>query len=320
MKKDTILAALMVLTIIACTIFISDGLTWLITPLMALTIGGIIHYNRQKVMKMTRWAKANPGKAQVFITVAQIALMALGIFAGNNLKEIGYEFSNTTAYVFGTIIVIGFLSVPFLPKRNAITIPKVVNRRRLAYLGITLSSFVMMAVFGNRLESDYPDSSLTYAVRAIDNVIFQDKSLSRNGEEEAAEPAYDRNERQALTGGSSNIAVSVAYTIYDKETITPYTLSKKDLRKAERKIKRFERNKQKMMELLNKRLAMEGVTGVAAVLLIILLVITTCAGICLMILGATAGSVILGALIAGGSIFGIVKIAQGKKRKPKTEP
>lgn len=320
MKKDTILAALMVLTIIACTIFISDGLTWLITPLMALTIGGIIHYNRQKVMKMTRWAKANPGKAQVFITVAQIALMALGIFAGNNLKEIGYEFSNTTAYVFGTIIVIGFLSVPFLPKRNAITIPKVVNRRRLAYLGITLSSFVMMAVFGNRLESDYPDSSLTYAVRAIDNVIFQDKSLSRNGEEEAAEPAYDRNERQALTGGSSNIAVSVAYTIYDKETITPYTLSKKELRKAEKKIKRFERNKQKMMDLLNKRLAMEGVTGVAAVLLIILLVITACAGICLMILGATAGSVILGALIAGGSIFGIVKIAQGKKRKPKTEP
>src|SRR5258705_9311275 len=128
MKKNIILPAIIVLAIIICTIFMSDGLTYLITSLMALAIMGSIHRYRARVVKLTRWAKANAGKTQVLITVLQIALMALGIFAGNNLKEIGYEFSNATAYVFGTIIVIGFLSVPFLPKRSTIAIPQAVNR------------------------------------------------------------------------------------------------------------------------------------------------------------------------------------------------
>ena len=159
MKKKILLPAMVVLAIIACTIFISDGLTYLITSLMALAIMGTIHRNRSRVMKITRWAKANPKKAQVFITGLQIALMALGILAGNNFKELGYEFSDTTAYVFSTIIVIGFLSVPFLPKRSTIAIPKVVNRHRLAYMGIALSSFVMMVLFGNRIGGQLPKFS-----------------------------------------------------------------------------------------------------------------------------------------------------------------
>jgi len=326
MKKNTILSALMVITIITCTLFISDGLTYLITSLMALTIAGVIHYNRQWVMKMTRWAKANPGRTQVFITVLQIALMALGIFAGNNLKEIGYEFSNITAYVFSTIIVIGFLSVPFLPKRTAIAIPRVVNSRRFAYIGITLSSFVMMAVLGNRLESDYPNSPLTYAVRAIDNAIFQDNSLYANPDDEAGETAYERNGSQALADGSPNIAIFAAYTIYDKETITPSTLSKKEIReklKAEKKAKRFEKKKHKMINhILKKRLALAAGMDAGAIILIVLLGITTCAGVCLVIGGFAGGGVgygLLGIVVAAASIFGIVKISQGNKRKLKTE-
>lgn len=322
MKKEVILFALVVAALISCSIFINDGLTYLTASLMALTIVVVIHRNRKRVTKMTRWAKANPGKAQVFITVVQLVLMALGILAGYNLKELGYEFSDVTPYVFGIITAIGFCSVPFLPKRNAIAIPAVVNRHRLAYIGIAVSSFVLMTVFGNRMKSNYPDSPLTHAVRAIDNAIFQDNGTTANLYE-VSEPSYDRNNEQALADGPTNNAVFAAFTIYDKETITPSTLSKKEIReklKAEKKAKRFERKQQKMMNLIKKRLASAGVTGALAVILIVLLVITSCAGICLILLGTNAGSVILGALIAGGSIFGIVKIAQGNKRKPKTEP
>ncbi len=292
---------------------------------MALAIMGVIHLNRRTVMKITRWAKNNPGKTQVLITVLQLVLMAVGIFAGYNLREMGYEFSNATAYIFSAIIITSFLSIPFLPKRNVIAIPTKVNRRRLSYISIALSSFVMMTVFGNRVANDYPNSTLTHAVRTVDKAIFTDNSALGDFNDAAPEPVYDRNYGQpsAEESSNSNIAIFAAYTIYDKETITPSTLSKKEIKeklKAEKKAKRFERQKQKMMNLIKKRLAAAGVTGAAAVILIVLLVITSCAGICLILLGGTAGSVILGALIAGGSIFGIVKIAQGNKRKPKTEP
>ena len=153
--------------------------------------------------------------------------MALGILAGNNFKELGYEFSDTTAYVFCTISVIGFLSVPFLPKRSTIAIPQVVNRHRLAYMGIALSCFVMMVLFGNRIGDDYPNSPLTHAVRAIDQAIFPDNSTDANLYDAASEPVYSKNYGQALTHESSNMAVFAAFIVYDKETITPSTLSKK---------------------------------------------------------------------------------------------
>lgn len=323
MKKNTILSVSLVLAIIACTIFISDGLTYLITSLMALTILVIISLNRRRVIKLTRWAKANPGRAQVFITVLQIALMVLGIFAGNNLKELGYEFSETTAYVFGTIMLVGFLSVPFLPKRNTIAIPAVVNRHRLAYIGIALSAFVMMVVFGNRIGHDYPNSPITHAVRAIDKKIFPDKSTSADSNYEGLEQAHDKYEEQALTNGSSNSAILAVYTINGKETVAPSVLSKKEAReklKAERKAYKLEKKKARVMKLLKLRLAAGTGTTILAIFLITLLVITTCAGICLMLgaLGeAGVGTVLLGAVVTAGSIWGIIGAGRMMKRKNK---
>ncbi len=317
MKKNIILPSIIVLAIITCTIFISDGLTYLVASLMALAIMGTIQRKRSWVIKMTRWGKANPHKAQVLITGLQIALMALGIFAGNNFKELGYEFSDTTAYVFSTISVIGFLSVPFLPKRSTIAIPQVVNRHRLAYMGIALSSFVMMVVFGNRIEVMYPNSPITQVVKSIDHAIFPDNiPLYADLNDAASEPVYSKNSDQALTDEPSTMAVFAAFTTYDKETITPPTELKKESRanlKAERKANRLEKKKARMMNRLEKyRLAFAGVSGALAVVLIILLLAPLCAGICL-IAGAfgnvTVGSVILGIILIGGSIWGIIRVA-----------
>ncbi len=324
MKKNIILSAMMVFAVIACVLFIKDGLTYLITSLMAIAIIAVIHLNRRTVMKITRWAKNNPGKAQVLITGLQLVLIVLGIFAGYNLREMGYEFSSATAYIFSTIIITGFLFIPFLPKRNVIAIPTKVNRHRLAYISISLSSFVMMAVFGNKVTNDYPNSALTHAVRAVDNAIFADNSPSVDLDDAGNAQVYDRNYGQALSDESSNsnIAIFAAYTIYDKETIAPSTLSKEEVRaklKAEKKAKRFEKKKQKMMQLLfKKRPALVAAMGAGAIILIVLLVITTCAGVCLIIGGFAGGGVgygLLGLVVAAASIFGIVKISKANKKK-----
>ena len=232
MKKKIIPAALIFLAVIACTLFVSDGWIYLIASLMSLTIMGAIWRNKSKVMKMTRWAKANPKKSQVIISVLQIVLMVLGILAGNNFKELGYEFSGTTAFIFGTILVLGFLSVHFLPKQRTIAIPKLVNRNRLAYVGIALSSFVLMILFGNRMGDMYPNSPLTHAVKAIDHAIFPDNSAAfADFDDEASEPDFRNNyETVSSDKASSAMVVFASFSNSGKETIEPSTILKKETR------------------------------------------------------------------------------------------
>ena len=174
MKKKLLISAMIILLLSACTLFISDGWIYLITSLMALIVMGVIRANRSLVMKITRWSKANPGKTQVFITLVQICLIVLGILGGYNLKMLGYEISSTTALVFSTIMVAGFFCVHFLPKHRNIAIPAKVNKNRLAFMCIAISSFVLMLVAGNRLQDQYPNAAITSMVSTIDHAIFND--------------------------------------------------------------------------------------------------------------------------------------------------
>ena len=317
MKKNIILPAIIVLIIIACTIFISDGLTYLITSLMALAILVTIQRNRSGVMKITRWAKANPLKAQVLITVLQIVIMALGLIAGYNFKKLGYELSDTSAFVFSTIIILGFLSVHFLPKRGTIAIPKEVNKDRLVYISIALSSFVMMVLTGNRIEDKFPNSSITHALAAIDQAIFPESSTSYDEPDNVGlEQINPDKYKLALTNETTPMVVFASFNLNENESITPpSTYSKKEAReklKAEKKAKRLENKKARMMNRLEKyRLAFAGGLSAGAIILIILLIGTLCAGICLIIggfSGGSAGLIPLGAVIAGGSIWGLIKI------------
>lgn len=321
MKKNILFPAIIVLVIISCTLFISDGPTYLVTSLMALVIIGIIRSNRSWVMKMTRWGKANPHKAQVFITVLQIVLMILGLVAGYNFKRLGYELSDTSAFVFSTIMVAGFLSVPFLPKRSTIAIPAQVDRNRLIFMGITLSSFVLMVMTGNRIEDMYPNSPITRSLQVIDQAIFPDNSIQFAEQNDLTSKIFsNENQKQAITNSSSSLAV---FASFENETIEPNPISKKEIReklKTEKKEKKLEKKKARMMKRLEKlRMAFAGGISAGAVILIILLVITFCAGVCLFIAGfsGSAGLIPLGAVIAGGSVWGIIKLANGNKGKNK---
>lgn len=325
MKKNTLLSAVIVLVIISCTIFISDGLAYLVVSLMALAIVATIYRNRTRVMKMTRWSKANPGKAQLLITGLQIVLLLVGIIAGNNLKELGYEFSNTTSFVFGTIIAIGFFYVPFLPHRKTIVLPKQVNRQRFAFMSIALSSFVTMVLFGNSLQDKYPNSSITKAVKAIDHVIFPDNStLNTDPYDIASTSVLSENYNQAFTGESSPNAVFASFTVNDNETIILPPGHEKDSKaslRADKKAKKFEKKKARLMNLIKKhRLAFAGMSIGLAVLLIILLCIPLCAGVCLIISGGGVGSILGGVALLALSVFGIIKVGKAARKNKEGKP
>ena len=334
MKKEVALWVLIILVTISSTIFVSDGLTYLIASILALFIIGTIRLNRTSALKITRWGKANPRKTQVIITVLQLVLAVFGILAGKNFEELGYEFSSTSVFVFCTLTVIGFLSVHFLPKRRTIVIPKEVNKQRLAYIVIALSSFVMMTHFGNTVEKRYPNSPITHAINTIDQAIFGDSNLPYiNTYDEVSENNFSNNQLPDQTNETSFMVVFASYNTNDKETITDPDNSKKETkaeRKAEKKLQKMEKKKTKLIQRLKKkRISLAAGLTAGAVLLIILLVFLTCAGACLIVGGVAAliDGEILGILaIVGGVLLGwlsireIGRVSKRDKQKRETKP
>lgn len=316
MKKYMIPTVIILAPLIACAFLLNDGPVFLVAALMGFTILFAINRSRTNVMKMTRWSKANPRKAQVVITVLQVALLSLGILAGNNLKELGYELSNTISLVFGAILLIGFLYVPFFPQRKVIAIPRQVNRQRFAFMSIALSAFVLMVYFGNTLQDKYPNSFITRSVKAIDQAIFPENPEDTAPSDLDLQPALSESGYQPVEKKASGNMVFASYALTENMTILPPADVKgsKENLKAEKRVKRFEKKKARLMNLIQKhRKAFAGMSTGIAVLLIILLLIPLCAGVCLIISGG-AGGIAGGLALLALSIFGIIKIGRSVRK------
>ena len=322
MKKTILFTSLFVLAILACTIFISDGLTYLVASLMALAIVGGIKANKKWVMKMTRWGKANPKKAQIYISVIQIALLLLAIITGNNLKELGFEFSNITAYIFIAIMALGFAYVPFLPKRRTIAIPSQVDKNRFAFMSIALSSVFLMAFTGNKIGDVYPNSPVTQVLEKIDQTIFGEEISPSIELEETQIGQIQSKDYSAYLAASAAKPLLAAVDVRPKEEINKSSNSKnstyKNSKKSKREIKRAKKKARKEFRKLNRdrqknlRRAASGGACAGAILLIILLVAPLCAGICL-IIGAFGDASVLyilgGVALTGLSLWGMVAAA-----------
>lgn len=313
MKKNILLTSLTTLILLACIVFISDGLTFFVVSIMTLAVLAGIKYNKKKVLKITRWAKANPKKAQVFITIIQLILLIIAINTGYNLKELGYEFSNLTAYIFLGIMIIGFAAVPFLPKRSTIAIQNKVDKNRFAYLSIALSSVILMAITGNRIGDFYPNSPISTALERIDQTLFpEDINSTIEFDESQIGQLQSENYKSYLATSSARpllAAVDVRPTEEVKKLSRSHSEVIKDSRKSKREIRKANRKARKELRIFkrqnrkNMRRAAAGGSCAAAVFLIILLVITSCAGICLTIFGVAA--------IGSGELIGIIGLALG---------
>ncbi len=328
MKKRILIIA-MIVAVAVCSIFLRDGLTYIITSIMALIIISVARKNKSRIMKVTRWAKINPKKSQVFITIVQILLMATGLILGYNLKKLGFEFSDTTGYLFSSLMIIGLLSVPFLPKRKTIAIPKTVQKHRLAYLSMVLAIFTLMAFAGNRTETLLPNSPLTHTLEKIDQFMFQDDSSQTIGiNQSPSKQIQDENNNQFLTNHSNAKSIFTSQTIGDKknESKAIYAVyvkpnsgvkgqsksKKKTERKAKRKAKKQLKKWMKKNRKKIKRAAASAGLCALGIVLIILLLVPLCAGICLAlgIFGASVATVIGGIALTAGSIWAMIKAGQ----------
>ena len=300
MKKNLSITALAAAALFAGALLLPDGMIYLVVALMASAVLAFLQFNRKNTIKTTRWAKAHPQLAQGYIAVIQLSLMALGLFSGYNLYKMEVTLSDTTAHVFTALMVLGFLSVKFLPVRDALVMPETMNRRRLAFLGISISTLFLMTFSGNRLSERYPGSVAVGVLGKVDNAVF------------GADAPQDALIGQIIETPPTALGV-IALPGSESTLDTDATPEKNTLKaeKAQKKLKKFQKKLQKWSKKKWFRAGASAGACVLGIFLILLLLVPLCAGICL-ITGAfgaeaTALSIVGGILLTGLSIFGMVK-------------
>jgi hypothetical protein len=316
MKKHLVLITATIVFSLALTAFTTEGTIYLATALMATIVILALRNSGPGMMKFTRWAKANPRKTQVWITVLLLFLLSLGMVVGYDMMQLGYKFSDATAAVFSLVMVAGFFSVPLFSKKNTITLPFTLNRYRLLYTAILIAAYALAVITGNRVEDKYPNSILANALASIDQRIFGPVNNSMDDEQFLLSGAGN-----PVTGNEAAVFAAFPSTEISETPSTEPTLSKKEAKAKLKELKKAEKKQKRMMKRVEKwrKMFAAGGSG-ASVLLIILLVLGACTGVCLIIGGFSGGgawAVILGVAVTTACIYGIVKVS--KKRREQRE-
>ena len=319
MKKHLVLITATIVFSLALTAFTTEGIIYLATALMATIVIIALRNSGPRMMQFTRWAKANPKKTQVWITVGLVFLLSLGLVIGYDLMQLGYKFSDATALVFSLVMITGFFSVPLFSKKNAITLPFTLNRYRLVYTAILIAAYALAVITGNRIKDKYPDSILANALASIDQKIFG--AVDSNMEEEQFSMSDAANQ---VTGTEAAVFAAFPSTEINESPSSEPTLSKKEAKaklKELKKAEKLEKKQKRMMKRVEKwrKMFAAGGSG-ASVLLIILLALGVCTGICLIIAGFSGGgawAAVLGVAVTTACIYGIVKVS--KKRREQRE-
>jgi len=173
-----------------------------IALLMGLTTAGAVIRMRKTITKITRWAKQNPKKAQVLIAGIQVPLIAGSIVSGYNLRMLGFEFSDVSMYIFGGLSALSFASLPFLPKSENVVLQKTVNKKRMAVMGASLSTIMLLAGFGNRVNETHPASFVGQTIESVDQSLFSDNNLDQTlAKNNNSQSDNEENKRKGAIGG-----------------------------------------------------------------------------------------------------------------------
>lgn len=131
----------------------SDGFLYGLSALMGLSLFAFIRKFKSTTLKITNWAAKNKIESQALIAGLQIIFAGLGIAVGKNLADMGYELSNTAAYIFGGILVASFFNSLRQKASKKIDLFKSFFRRKLSFLVIIVSSFMTMIHAGNQFKN-----------------------------------------------------------------------------------------------------------------------------------------------------------------------
>jgi hypothetical protein len=177
---------------------------------IALSALGLSYANKKTTTQLTRWAKANNKKTQFLIAATQIAMMGLAFFQGYNLKMMGYNIANNLQYVFPLLATIGFISIPFFPKKESIVLPQKVVAKKLGFLTIALASLLNVASIGNHIATEQPTLAISQTVQSIDNYVVG--TASNASQIEAVNTTIDKetqqqNKRKAVSAGITILSI-----------------------------------------------------------------------------------------------------------------
>jgi hypothetical protein len=174
------------------------------TALIGLSVLAAIRLMRPVTSKLTRWAKANPKKTQGLIAGIHLPLLGMGVMNGYSLDQMGYELSDPLLYGFGAAAVAGFAAAPYVRQQDWMVLPRTVNRNRLAFLGIVLSTLMLATGFGNKLERNYQNTYLASTVRSLDQTIFATSlTTETDSDNTTIIQAKEKDDRKAKAGMSA---------------------------------------------------------------------------------------------------------------------
>lgn len=314
MKKILFLTTFLALVAIGSSFLLAKGWLLAVAAWIAITSIGFIYYRKSDILQLTRWAKAHPTHSQVLIAGLLFGLMGLGLITGHTFHQMGYDVPSTVVYIFSVLTMLGFFYAPFLPQKRIVAIPRLVNRLRTVYWGISFCTFVLMIGLGNRAGIDHPGSVLDQSIQWADQQLFPIEELKEQDlpETQLTAPLFSRAVYQEASGLAVIPVGQISGSAPGSSEVSHAPLNKKQVRKAKKANRKMKR---KMLRTL-----LGAGSCALAVLLIILLVATTCAGICLVVLGINAavnGSVaggvaaaLLGPLVVWGSIAGIIRVGR----------
>jgi len=319
MKKHLVLITATILISVALNAFTQEGMIYLASALMAGIVIITLRNSGSGMMRLTKWAKANPRKTQIWITLLLVFLLSLGMIVGYDLMQLGYRFSDTTAAIFSLVMVAGFFSVPMFSKKNTITLPFTLIRYRLIYTCILIAAYASAVITGNRVPDKYPNSIVANVLASIDQEIFGPVGSSMDEEQFLMSDAGS-----ATTQTEAVVLAAFPSSKLNESPSSEPTLSKKEPKgkfKELRKTLKLEKKQKRMMKRVEKwRKAFAAGGSGGSVVVIILLVLLACTGVCLIVGGFSGGgawAVILGVVVTFLAVYGIVKTS--KKRRENRE-
>ncbi|MCX6182848.1 MAG: hypothetical protein NT150_13070 [Bacteroidetes bacterium] len=184
-----------------------DNVIYLSAIAMSLAVIALYKSRKKQLAKLTRWAKANPRKAQGLIATLQLGLSGLALYSGYNLRQLGFHLSSNANYLWLSLSAAGFLATPFLAKKANITLPKTLNFNRLKFLGITISSLMLLTNLGNTINTTHPTSFLAKTLSYADQSIVKPESKQSNTTTIDKTESQNKHTRLMLSAGMCVAAV-----------------------------------------------------------------------------------------------------------------
>lgn len=129
----------------------ADSDLYILAALMGLVVFGLFRFSQRISLNVSRWASKNKIITKLLIAMMQINIGYFGVMTGKGLFALGHTFSNRLEYIFGGIIALAILNLLLSKPKDNVMVLRSYYLRKLNFLAIMLSYFMITVGIGNKL-------------------------------------------------------------------------------------------------------------------------------------------------------------------------